>query len=141
MQPESTTTTTSCCTLKNGTLLVAIVQAPPRDPVVENAQHEPHSPLMLHWRNHPSWSRPLLHLPVDLSCVIARSPLKDLQPVREILAFVVRVESTWPLKIWEQAFLVSDSTSGHRSDQESLRSPCSTTERLQCTMSPCQLTQ
>ena len=37
--------------------------------------------------------------------------------------------------------LVNDSTSGHRSDQESLRSPCSTTERLQCTMSSCQLTQ
>ena len=39
-QPGSTVSlSTSCCTLKGGTLPVAIVQAPSRDPVVEFVSH------------------------------------------------------------------------------------------------------
>merc|ERR1719463_148911 len=45
LHPESTLSqSTSCCSLRDTSEPVAISQAPSSEPVVENAQHEPHCP-------------------------------------------------------------------------------------------------
>ena len=60
--------------------------------------------------------------------------LIHLQTVGErFSAFLAVVQSTWPLRIWNNHSRL-DHTTDHSSDQGSLRSPSSTTRKLQCTM-------
>ena len=71
---------------------------------------------------------------LDTNSQVVKSPAREILGIRGESKVHVAGEDL------VTCVLVGDTTPGHSSDQESLRSLCSTTKRLQCTMSPCRST-